>query len=116
MSSGDDSERDNYTTNYKTDKYSNENSDDENTKDTIKSIKNKISNNLAGMNENKLTQIFDRFDINKDGKMDFSEFRIFIEKIIGRKPNIRIMQKMFKSYDIDGNNIIDLDEFMNEVA
>ncbi len=42
-------------------------------------LKNRISENLDDMEEKRLINIFEAFDTNKDGAIDFQEFQDFIE-------------------------------------
>ncbi|CAA2995061.1 calmodulin 1 [Olea europaea subsp. europaea] len=59
-----------------------------------------------------LRQVFDRFDINKDGKISPHEYKTILKAIGNRDFITKEVQKIFEVADLDGDGFIDFNEFM----
>jgi len=66
----------------------------------------------AKKEEKALRVRFDQYDNNpKDGKLDFAEFKIAMNKIAGTELKDDVIQAAFDKVDLDGNGGIDFEEF-----
>ncbi|PIO26879.1 hypothetical protein AB205_0067350 [Aquarana catesbeiana] len=68
--------------------------------------------NLSPASNQYIEQMFDTFDFNKDGYMDFMEYVAALSLVLKGK----VEQKLrwyFKLYDVDGNGCIDRGELLN---
>ncbi|KAM3935437.1 guanylyl cyclase-activating protein 1 [Leptodactylus fuscus] len=68
--------------------------------------------NLSPASNEYIEQMFDTFDFNKDGYMDFMEYVAALSLVLKGK----VEQKLrwyFKLYDVDGNGCIDRGELLN---
>lgn len=86
-------------------------------------INQEISNfNIAGKSAYRLDdhhkkssqEIFNSFDGDKNGKISKEEFKIIL-KNLRDSSNEDEMNQIFKNYDLDASNYLDLDEFMGFV-
>lgn len=66
--------------------------------------KREITYNTANM----WRRVFERIDKNKDGIIDLDELKLEFKDLIGAKT----IETLFKEYDSDKNNKIDLSEFI----
>ncbi|XP_048354337.1 guanylyl cyclase-activating protein 1 [Sphaerodactylus townsendi] len=68
--------------------------------------------NLSPSSNKYIEQMFETFDFNKDGYIDFMEYVAALSLVLKGK----VEQKLrwyFKLYDVDGNGCIDRDELLN---
>ncbi|XP_063156148.1 guanylyl cyclase-activating protein 1 [Candoia aspera] len=68
--------------------------------------------NLSPSSNEYIEQMFETFDFNKDGYIDFMEYVAALSLVLKGK----VEQKLkwyFKLYDVDGNGCIDRDELLN---
>ncbi|XP_054837279.1 guanylyl cyclase-activating protein 1 [Eublepharis macularius] len=68
--------------------------------------------NLSPSSNQYIEQMFETFDFNKDGYIDFMEYVAALSLVLKGK----VEQKLrwyFKLYDVDGNGCIDRDELLN---
>lgn len=70
------------------------------------------SKTLTDKEKSRYKSIFKQFDTNKDGQINASEFKIGLEKY-NIHLSIEQIKKEMSKYDQDGNQTINLDEFIN---
>lgn len=63
-------------------------------------------------NTDEMRQIFDKFDIDKDGKISHEEYKVII-RAVQKDSTSKDVQKIFEVADLDGDGFISYDEFVN---
>ena len=58
---------------------------------------------------------FDKFDKDGSGKLDGDELEQLVMHQLGRKPDRAILDAFLKSFDVDSDGKIDLNEYLNVV-
>lgn len=78
-------------------------------KEIVYPSNDQIEGNKLGTNVTVLKKMFDNFDKNKDGFLNFRELKEGLKKHFTKQAVIEV----FSDYDIDGNKLIDFSEFLD---
>ncbi|KAI7996614.1 putative calcium-binding protein CML25 [Camellia lanceoleosa] len=79
--------------------------------DPSPAISRSSSRNSRAHIEEELKQVFNKFDVNGDGKISSSELGSILSSL-GYPDNDEELQTMIREVDSDGDRVIDLDEFI----
>nr|XP_017234435.1 PREDICTED: calmodulin-like protein 1 isoform X2 [Daucus carota subsp. sativus] len=63
-------------------------------------------------NTDEMRQIFDKFDIDRDGKISHEEYKVII-RAVQKDSTSKDVQKIFEVADLDGDGFISYEEFVN---
>lgn len=84
--------------------------DDDNSKSLDKrEFKKAIKDFKIEIPDDSIDTIFNAFDLNRDGTIDYDEFLRIIRGDL-TPPRLALVQKAFKKLDKDGSGIVDIDD------
>jgi hypothetical protein len=66
---------------------------------------------LGGLSDDKLRDIFEKFDTDRSGALDADELKIALRVVLGADLAIEDVQKLVDRADRDGNSVVDFQEF-----
>ena len=66
---------------------------------------------LDGLNDAQLFEVFDKFDADRSGELDAAELKVALKVVLGADLSIDDCERLVYSVDVNGNGLIDFDEF-----
>lgn len=80
------------------------------TKNVRKQLK-RLSANLSPMQSKEWKNIFELYDVDKNGFIDKKELKVMVAKLQGKKPKDEEVEKLLNEFDMDGDGMIGFNEF-----